>query len=41
LSPIQADPEKIKVGMELDLEVYPLYMDENKNEVMAFRFRPV
>ncbi len=41
LSPIQADPEKIKVGMELELEVYPLYTDENKNEVMAFRFRPV
>jgi hypothetical protein len=27
--------------MELELEVYPLYTDENKNEVMAFRFRPV
>jgi uncharacterized OB-fold protein len=41
LSPIQADPEKIMVGMELELEVSPLYIDENKNEVMAFRFRPV
>ena len=41
LAPIQADPEKIKVAMELELEVYPLYTDENKNEVMAFRFRPV
>lgn len=41
LSPIQADPEKIKVGMELELEVHPLYTDEDKNEVMAFRFRPV
>jgi uncharacterized OB-fold protein len=41
MAPIQADLEKIKVGMELELEVYPLYKDENKNEVMAFRFRPV
>jgi uncharacterized OB-fold protein len=41
MAPLQADPEKIKVGMELELEVYPLYTDENKNEVMAFRFRPV
>ena len=41
LSPLQVDPEKIKVGMALELEVYPLYTDENKNEVMAFRFRPV
>jgi len=41
LSPIQCDLERINIGMELELEVYPLYTDENKNEVMAFRFRPV
>jgi len=41
LSPIQCDLEGIKVGMDLELEVYPLYTDENKNEVLAFRFRPV
>jgi uncharacterized OB-fold protein len=41
LSPIQCDLNRISVGMELELEVYPLYTDENKNEVMAFRFRPV
>jgi uncharacterized OB-fold protein len=41
LSPIHCDLEKINVGMELELEVYPLYTDENKNDVMAFRFRPV
>lgn len=41
LSPIQCDLERINVGMELEMEVYPLYTDENKNEVMAFRFRPV
>jgi uncharacterized OB-fold protein len=41
LSPIQCDLERIKVGMELEMEVFPLYTDENQNEVMAFRFRPV
>jgi len=41
LSPINCGLEKMNVGMELELEVYPLYTDENKNEVMAFRFRPV
>jgi uncharacterized OB-fold protein len=41
LSPIQCQLEKIKIGMELEMEVYPLYADENQNEVMAFRFRPV
>jgi uncharacterized OB-fold protein len=41
LSPIQCELGKIEVGMELEMEVYPLYMDENQNEVMAFRFRPV
>jgi len=41
LSPLAVDPEAIQVGMELELEVYPLYIDENKNEVLAFRFRPV
>lgn len=41
LSPIQCDLEKLNVGMELEMEVYPLYIDENNNEVMAFRFKPV
>ncbi len=41
LSPIQCDLERMKVGMELEMEVYPLYTDENQNEVMAFRFEPV
>ncbi len=40
LSPIQCDLERMKVGMELEMEVYPLYTDENQNEVMAFRFGP-
>jgi uncharacterized protein len=41
MSPLQCDIDKISIGMELELEVYPLYTDENGNEVMAFRFRPV
>ena len=41
ISPIVGDVEKIHIGMELELEVYPLYTDENNNEVLSFRFRPV
>ena len=40
MSPIRCDLEKLSIGMELELEVYPLYTDENGNEVMAFRFGP-
>jgi uncharacterized protein len=41
LSPLQCELERIRIGMEMEVEVYPLYVDENSNEVMAFRFRPV
>ena len=41
LSPIQCDFDKLDMGMELEMEVYPLYIDETGNEVMAYRFRPV
>jgi len=41
LSPIQCALEKLKVDMELEMEVYPHYIDENGNEVLAFRFKPV
>ena len=41
MSPIQCDLNEIRIGMELELEVYPLYTDENTNAVMAFRFRSV
>jgi uncharacterized OB-fold protein len=41
LSPIHCDLKKINVGMDLELEIYSLFTDENNNEVMAFRFRPV
>ncbi len=41
LAPVKCELEKLNVGMGLEMEVYPLYSDENGNEVMAFRFRPV
>ena len=41
LSPIDVDVEKLKIGMKLELEVYNLYVNEEGNEVVAFRFRPV
>ena len=40
LAPVACDPDSIRVGMELTLEVYPLYTDKSDNEVMAFRYRP-
>ena len=41
LSLLQCDLDSIKIGMDLELNLYPLYTDENQNEVIAFRFSPV
>jgi len=41
LSPIDCDLNKIKIGMELRSKVYPLYENEEGNEVIAFTFKPV
>ncbi len=41
LSPIDCDLTKIKIGMDLKSEVYKLYQNEEGNEVMAVRFKPV
>ena len=41
LSPIDCDLKKIKIGMALKSEIYRLYENEEGNEVMAFRFKPV
>ena len=41
LSPIDGDVEKLKIGMELELVVYKLYEDEEGNDVIAFKFKPV
>jgi uncharacterized OB-fold protein len=41
VSPIEADIDLIKIGMDLELSVYRLYVDGDGNEVIAFKFKPV
>ena len=41
LTPIDVEPDKIQMGMELESLVYPLYVNEEGTEVMAFKFKPV
>ena len=41
LSPLEGDVNKVKIGMDMELAVHVLYMDEEGNEVMAFKFKPV
>ena len=42
LSPLSDCPlEELEVGMALDMEVGTLYQDDERNEVIAFKFRPV
>ena len=41
LSRIDGDLNTLKIGMELELEVYKLYEDGEGNEVMAFHFKKV
>lgn len=36
-----ADPEKLTIGMEMELTFLPLYTDEDGNEVITFAFAPV
>jgi uncharacterized protein len=40
LSPLKVDIDQIKIGMELELVAYPLYVKEGK-PVIAFAFKPV
>jgi len=35
------DPRQLKIGMEMELLVEKLYENEDGNEVMAFKFKPV
>jgi uncharacterized OB-fold protein len=37
----EADPEKLKIGMEMELVIVPLSTDANGNEVVTFAFAPV
>jgi uncharacterized protein len=36
-----ADPEQLKIGMEMELVFEPLYTDADGNEVITFAFAPV
>ena len=37
----EADPEKLKIGMEMEMVIIPLCTDENGNEIVTFAFAPV
>ena len=37
----EADPEKLRIGMEMELVIVPLTTDADGNEVMTFAFAPV
>ncbi|MDD3937639.1 OB-fold domain-containing protein [Rhodoferax sp.] len=40
-SPLGGDVERYQIGMELKFVAYPLYVNDNGQEVIAFRFDPV
>ena len=37
----EADPEKLKIGMEMEMVIIPLATDDNGNEIVTFAFAPV
>jgi len=37
----EADPEKLKIGMEMEMVIIPLAKDEDGNEIVTFAFAPV
>jgi uncharacterized OB-fold protein len=37
----EADPAKLRIGMEMELVIVPLCQDESGNDVMTFAFQPV
>jgi len=41
LSPIDGPLEKLKIGLPLECRIYPLYVNKEGQEVMAFKFQPV
>ena len=40
-SPLGGNVEKLEIGMDLKFTAYPLYENENGEEVIAFRFDPI
>ena len=37
----EADPSKLRIGMEMELVVIPLNTDDDGNEVVTFGFAPI
>ncbi len=37
----EADPEKLQIGMEMEMVIIPLTTDDDGNEVVTFAFAPV
>jgi uncharacterized OB-fold protein len=37
----EADPAKLKIGMEMELVIVPLATDDDGNEIVTFAFQPV
>lgn len=41
LSIIDMDIDKLEIGLDLELVVFPYYKDSDGNEIIAFKFKPV
>jgi len=37
----ESDPDKLRFGMEVELQVVPFYEDEHGDEILTFAFAPV
>lgn len=37
----ESDPEKLRFGMEMELDMVPFYVDEDGEEIIIFAFSPV
>lgn len=37
----EADPDRLRIGMEMELTIVPLNHDEDGNEIVTYAFRPV
>ena len=41
IAPIDCDVDTLKINMELELDVYKIYENEEGNDVIAFQFKPI
>ena len=41
LSPLDGEVDLLRIGLQMELEVYPLYTNDQRQEVMAFKFKPI